>query len=121
MFTKDESLNLLNLGDGAIPELFETELKKVLKNISNPNADTKMVRKIVIEVAIKPDEKKDLGLIGVKVSSKLAGPKIFTTKVFFGRDKTGNMEAKELGSSQGNLFTKNNVVSIDDKKEGNDA
>lgn len=114
MYTDDEKLSLANLGSGAVTELFDTELEKVLKNIIDPNLDAKQTRKITLDIIFKPDGNRDIGAIGVKVSSKLAGSRIFVTKVVFGRDKGGHVEGRELHSGQQGLFDEDNekVVSL---------
>lgn len=104
MYTSEESLNLNNLGNGAAAELFEKELDRVLKDILDPNTEATAQREISLKVAFKPDDDRDLGATGIKVTSKLAGSRVFVTKVAFGRDKSGKVEAREVFSGQQTLF-----------------
>lgn len=116
MKTKDEVMNLSNIGGGAAMEIFDLELAKVLRNIMDPNTDPKAIREIVIKVRFRPDDDRDLGAVEVVGGSKLEGNKGFMTKVCFGRDSSGRFEAREFETGQQTLFTKGNVVPI--HKEG---
>jgi len=104
MYTSDDKLSLQNLGNGAATELFEKELDRVLKDIMDPNTEATAAREINLKVVFKPDEERDLGATGIKVTSKLAGSKVFVTKVAFGRASDGKMEAREVFSGQKTLF-----------------
>ena len=104
MYTAEEKINLSNLGDGAANELFERELDRVLKDILDPNTEATAQREINLKLLFKPDDERDLGATGIKVSSKLAGSRVFVTKVAFGRDKSGHVEAREIFSGQQTLF-----------------
>jgi len=44
--TKEEGLNLLNLKDGAIVELFNDKLIEIISNIQDPNTPAKAKRSI---------------------------------------------------------------------------
>lgn len=112
MHTKEEAITLGNIGGGAAVELFDLELRKVLKDVLDPNTDAKTIRSISLRVTLKPDEDREMGVIGVSVASKLAGSKEFLTKAFFGIEN-GRPEARELETGQGNLFNQDgNVVPI---------
>jgi hypothetical protein len=112
MKTKEETVTLDNIGGGAAAQLFEVEWKKVLKDIMDPNTDPKAERAITIKVTIKPDENRDLCVIGVSVKPKLSGTKAFLTTAFLGMEN-GRPEAREIENKQANLFDKNgNIASI---------
>ncbi|MBW2342526.1 MAG: replication terminator protein [Deltaproteobacteria bacterium] len=113
MHTKEELLSLSNIGDGAAMEMFDLELGRILKNIMDPNTEPKAAREIVLKVKFRPDEDRDLAQVDVAVSSKLAGSKAFMTRVIFGKDSRGRMEARELETGQRSLFeNKGNVISM---------
>lgn len=61
-------LNLDTLQGGAARELFEIELQKVLRNIADPNTKPDAVRKLTLEVTIKPNEKRSMLYVAVKAS-----------------------------------------------------
>jgi hypothetical protein len=68
-----EELSLGNLEGGAAIERFDSELKKVLKNIADPNCPAIAKRKVILELTIKPSKERDLGDVTTKITSKLAG------------------------------------------------
>ena len=107
MYTAEEKISLNNLGNGAANELFERELDRVLKDILDPNTEATAQREINLKLIFKPDDERDLGATGIKVASKLAGSRVFVTKVAFGRDKVGHVEAREIFSGQQTLFGDN--------------
>ena len=107
MYTAEEKISLSNIGNGAANEQFERELDRVVKDILDPNTEAKATREINVKLIFKPDEDRDIGLTGMKVTSKLAGSKECLTKVAFGRDRTGRVEAREIFSGQQTLFNDN--------------
>jgi len=70
----------------------------------DPNTEPKASREIVLKVNFKPDEDRDLAAVGVAVTSRLAGSKAFMTKVIFGKDPRGRVEAREFETGQQSLF-----------------
>jgi len=110
MHTKDDVITLANIGDGAAMEMFDVELRKVLKNIMDPNTDPKATRQIVMQIGFKADEDRDMAVISISVASKLSGARSYMTKVVFGRDDRGRVEAREFDLGQQQLFS--NVVPI---------
>lgn len=113
MHTNEEKLTLSNLGNGAAVELFGIELRRVLKDVMDPNTDPKAVREITLKVAFKPGEDRELVPMGLKAQSKLAGSRIFMSKVIIGRNQ-GRVEAREFRSGQRELFDgEDNVIPIE--------
>ena len=113
MQTKEESLSLENIKDGAAVHLWGIELEKVLKNINDLNTDPEQKRTITLKAVFRPDEDRELGDIDLTVGSKLAGPRAVSTRVTFGKDARGRLEAREFLTRQPNMFeNRNNVVSM---------
>ena len=79
-----QGVTLDSIAGGALAELFEVELARVLANITDPNTDTKTARKISIEVVFAPAEDRDVADVRVKCASKLAGIKSVRTQLFMG-------------------------------------
>jgi len=77
-----EKVNLANIGGGVAGELFERELGEVLKNITDINSDPKAIREIKLNVKIKPTDSRDVGLIEISCTSKLAGAKPVSSSIF---------------------------------------
>lgn len=78
---------LSEMAGGALQELFDHELDKVIDNISDPNTSIKKSRKITLELKFIPmDENRDL--VGVEIIPKttLAPTEGTTTKMVIGAD-----------------------------------
>lgn len=83
-------LNLDTLQGGAARELFEIELQKVLRNIADPNTKPDAVRKLTLEVTIKPNEKRSMLYVAVKASSKLVAMRPSESMAVLDEDGNGN-------------------------------
>ena len=60
---------LATIANGALEELFENELDKIVENINDPNTSIKKARKIVMELKFLPvDDNRDL--VGVEINTK---------------------------------------------------
>lgn len=93
-------LNLDTLQGGAARELFEIELQKVLRNIADPNTKPDAVRKLTLEVTIKPSEKRSMLYVAVKASSKLVAMRPSESMAVLDEDGNGNFVATELIAGQ---------------------
>lgn len=93
-------LNLDTLQGGAARELFEIELQKVLRNIADPNTKPDAVRKLTLEVTIKPNEKRSMLYVAVKASSKLVAMRPSESMAVLDEDGNGNFVATELIAGQ---------------------
>lgn len=79
--------NLANLNHGAIEELFEPELKKVLNNLADNNTSWKSAREINIKVKFRlTNEARENAVTEVSVASKVAQPKAHEANVFLDFD-----------------------------------
>jgi len=78
---------------GAVLELFDEELRKVLANIEDENTVANQERSITIKISIKPDKTRRTGEVKVQVSSTLAKVKPTESFVFFDRDDAGKFSA----------------------------
>lgn len=63
--------SLSDLMDGGLEERFNQELTKVWQNVYDPNTNPTAARKVVMEVKIVPNERRDSVQFHVNVSSKL--------------------------------------------------
>jgi hypothetical protein len=54
MFDGPVSVNIGNVCDGAVPERFEHEMKRILANIADPNTDPEAKRCLTLEFKISP-------------------------------------------------------------------
>ena len=103
-------LNITNLNDGAINELFHAHIDKIMKNIDDPNTEATDVREITFKISFKPDEKRETTEVRIKSSSKLAGIRATKSTAFLVR-KGGKIRAFKHNMQQEN-FGFNNVQEI---------
>jgi len=61
-------LNSMTLADGAIMDMFDHQLKKVMANIADPSTGAATKRKITIEVEFAPDESRSM--VGITISGQ---------------------------------------------------
>lgn len=98
-----QGVTLGTIGSGALAELFEAELDKVLGNIADPNTDETTKRSITITVTLKPNRDRDVAEVGLACTSKLAGTVKVNTQLYMGR-REGRLIAVESDPRQSNLF-----------------
>jgi hypothetical protein len=98
-----QTARLETLAGGAIPELFEAELERVLANIADINTDPAQKRSITLTVTFKPGAKRETADVQVKCGSKTAAMLTVNTQLFMGR-YGGKLVAVENDPRQGGLF-----------------
>jgi len=98
-----EDLNLMNIGNGCLPALFDRELKKVVRNIADPNVSASAAREITIKVKIKPALDLSNATLDISVSSKLADFKGHPATMYLARQGT-SMRALHHDPQQGDFF-----------------
>jgi hypothetical protein len=65
-------VTLDTINGGAVVDLFEEELTKLLKNIADDNTDAGKVRSISIKLSVKPSSDRSKADTKVEVTSRLA-------------------------------------------------
>ncbi len=109
-------VTLDEVAEGAAPQLFDHEIKKVLANIADPNTDTAAKRSFSLKFTISPDANGLSAHVAVEVGSeKLAPIRGATTGVFLETLRDGTLEMLEV--QQRELPLTDNVRSINDSKE----
>lgn len=98
-----QTVKLETLAGGAVRELFQAELERVLENIADINTDPQVARTITLSVTLKPGPKRESADVKVKCASKLAGIVTVNTQLFMGRHQ-GKLVAVENDPRQGGLF-----------------
>ena len=89
----ERRLELQNIQNGAVIEMFDEELRKVVANIEDENTVPNQERSVTIKIAIKPDKTRRTGEVKVSASSTLAKIKPSESFVFFDRDEAGRFAA----------------------------
>lgn len=87
--------SLSDLMDGGLEERFNQELTKVWQNVYDPNTNPTAARKVVMEVKIVPNERRDSVQFHVNVSSKLALHVALTQTVMLSLGADGTITATE--------------------------
>jgi len=103
-------VSLTNLNSGAVIDLFDQELKKVVENIGDPNTNPKAKREITLRVIFAPNEDRNQAAVGIDIKSKLPGHRGSVTAVWFGR-KDGKQVAVESDPTPG-LFDQGNKLKM---------
>lgn len=107
-------LKISNLAYGAINNLAEYEIKKILENISDPNTDQKKPRVLQIELKFIPIDR-DVVKLEAIAKSKLLPTNAVETKLFLDKDNEGNVFGCEFRSEMPNqvdVDELNNVITI---------
>lgn len=98
-----QGVTLETIGGGALSELFDAELARILSNITDPNTDTTTKRVMTITVKFKPNRDRDVADVELTCGSKLAGIMTVSTQLFMGRHQ-GRLIAVENDPRQTTLF-----------------
>lgn len=87
-------------GGGAVERLQE-EIQRVIANICDPNTPAKKVRKIKLELVVKPNEQRNMAEVIVTTSSVICSPEPLETSIYIGNDpRTGEVAASEITSGE---------------------
>ena len=93
----EKIINLETLAEGGLTEKVNMALQEVLNNITDPNTDYKVKRKLTIDITFISQEDRDLALLDIQTKTKLAPPKSIGTKIVIGTDGKGGIMASEFG------------------------
>lgn len=93
---KKINLNLDQLAQGGVQELFDMNVKKVLENVQDLNTEPKVKRKMTITIDFIPDETRRVILLDSNVKVSLAPVRGVVSTVLAGKNAQGEIEANEL-------------------------
>ncbi|GEM_PF-872954 len=93
-----QPLTLATLKGGAAIEAVDALLLDVWENVMDPNTKATAQRKVVLEVIFTPDKDREVGIVQIKPTAKLAPQAPIDAKVGFGRDENGLATAAEYGA-----------------------
>jgi hypothetical protein len=99
-------LNIGNICEGAVPQLFDREVLEVLKNIADVSTDPEQKRKITITFEFKPAPDRKSAVVSVTCTSKQAAVESKAGSIFFRKSLTGQIEAFAEDPRQDLLFAK---------------
>ena len=93
----EKNINLETLAEGGLTEKVNQGINQVLANITDPNTEWKLKRKLTIEITFVSQEDRELTLLDIQTKTKLAPPKSIGTKLVIGTDGKGGIIASEFG------------------------
>ena len=108
----DEAPSILNIAEGGAVEMFDLEMAKVFKNLSNPNRTPDAEREITLTIKFKPTDAKSIVDAKISVKTKLAARRTISTLMH-----VENGEGRELVQKQRSLFdftTERIMPTVDD-------
>ena len=108
----DEMPSLMTIAEGGAVEMFDLEMAKVFKNLSNPNRTPDAEREITLTIKFKPTDAKSIVDAKISVKTKLAARRTISTLMH-----VENGEGRELVQKQRSLFdftTERIMPAVDD-------
>jgi hypothetical protein len=107
-------IDMNTLGGGALLEKIEIEMRKLADNVLDPNTKPDATRTLKIEIKIKPNESRQIGLSEINVKASLAPSKGIPTSFIFDYDSDGVGVMKELQNHDRNQLRMNNDAEVTD-------
>lgn len=89
-------LTIENLYGGGVVERLHDALQEALQNILDPNTPAKKLRKVKLEIAIKPNEQRNMAEVQIVTSTVLCPPEALETSILIDRDASGKAQAAEV-------------------------
>ena len=90
------TLDLVLMKEGAIVAQVNEAIRKVIKNMADPNTDAKAKRTVNLKLTFSSDEERTAVGMKYQVQSKTVGDKAGLAMVAIGVDKDGNVHASEV-------------------------
>ena len=90
-----QKVELSTFQSGAVIELFNEEMDKVLSNIADENTAANVERSITVKISIKPDKTRRTAQVKTQVSSTLAKMNPAESLLWFDKDDKGKLSAFE--------------------------
>lgn len=92
---QEQAISLTDIGGGAVKELVDIEVKKVLENLADVNTDYSKAREINIKFKFATREDRDFVAVTAEVKSKLMPNRTVKSQLYMG-ENGGKIEAVEL-------------------------
>lgn len=103
-------LNIGNICEGAIPQLFELEVRRVLDNIADVSTIADAPRSIKIELKFTPAPDRKSAIVIAKCESKICGVEPKAGSIFFAKRAGGKLEAFAEDPRQDRLFAREATI-----------
>lgn len=108
--SEPNEISLTTICHGAVPEIFERELRDVMANILDPNTSPEKMRKITLTFMIKPLEDRSGAAVEFSCRATLQPVKVTKSQLFLSRH-TGQLKAYAVDQRQIALFNGGEVSS----------
>lgn len=111
-------LDLTSICGGAVPELFEQEVTRVLRNLMDPNTGFKAKRTLTLTFTFETNEARTESMVTVEANSKLGGSLGAGGRIYHQQRVTGEVVAVCHDPKQTMLFdgpTRPRVVGADEQ------
>lgn len=93
-------LNTETLCNGGVMERLKMEMDRAIANIADPNTESKKVRKVKLEISIKPNEHRNMAELVIATSSTLQPPAPLESSIIIDKDTFGKAVAAELATGE---------------------
>ena len=93
-------LTIESLYGGGAVERLHGAMQEALENILDPNTPAKKMRKVKLELTIKPNEQRNMAEMLVTTSTTLCPPEPLETSIIIDKDRNGKAHAAELVSGE---------------------
>lgn len=101
-----KNVDITTIHKGALIELANEDLKDILANVLDPNTEPTEIRKLTIEIKIKPNENRQAVVYSISTKTKTAPAKGVSGMILVGMEN-GDVVAMEANANQTELdFTK---------------
>jgi hypothetical protein len=84
-------VNIGNVADGAVVELFETKIHEVYANIADINTSVRQKRTLTIKLTFTPHPDRKGAAISTTCETKLAGIEPHESTIYVAKDEDGNL------------------------------
>jgi hypothetical protein len=98
-------LNIGNICGGAVPEVFDREVKAILENISDLNTKPEAKRQIVLTFEFRPGPDRKSAIVCFSCKAKHVGVEPTAGTIFFAK-RMGGIQAYTEDPRQDRLFAK---------------
>lgn len=93
----NDRLSIADLKSGAIIEMGDHMLAELIENVMDPNTKADAVRKLTIDIVVKPGKDRSFASFEIRTKSTLAPQAAVEGSLSFGIDSNGCSSASEIG------------------------
>lgn len=97
-------IDLNKIANGALLEMANREMKKILENIADPNTKESAKRSLTITLTFEPSKGRDVASTDIQVKSKLVPRNGASTNFIIGEDSNGVTGGEMKSNIPGQLY-----------------